>query len=77
MYTLLGYFVPFLTLILQKTAPAQDDNLQSCKCDLLCVLLALSLFVSFSVNLLFDYELFCKSVSDLIYYFQQIEKMLL
>lgn len=35
MYTFLGYFVPFVTLILQKTTTAQDDNLHSCKSVLL------------------------------------------
>lgn len=58
MYTLLGYFVPFLTVILQKATTAEDDNLQSCKCGPLCLLLA---FVCFFLELLLNlYATNCK-----------------
>lgn len=59
MYTLLGYFVPFLTLILQKTTIAQDGNLQSCKCGLFCLKLSLLSLVA-SVELLSNLYANCK-----------------
>lgn len=32
MYTLLGYFTPFLTLIYQKATTDQDESPQTCRC---------------------------------------------